>query len=203
MAVRTLIGEVAEPGLREFVRGEIAGGCTALSETVSKRIDLTLGRFFLIMPQNFVPSTVEAGGWNWTPRNLNEERANDILVEVIADYLKASGTRFVIQDYMMRRTDPCFTDDPLRMFYNEELYWELHGLGITGEKIKDCCGDASYWPWIGYFCKVREGKVRFISAKDLEDVADNLVGLAAQALHDSYVFWWRTDREQFPGRTDD
>lgn len=52
------------------------------------------------MPEDFIPSAVEAGGWNWEPRNVSQELADQILAEVIASYLKASGSRFVIQDYI-------------------------------------------------------------------------------------------------------
>ena len=197
-----LIREVIEPSLAAFVRGEIAEGCTGLSEVVSRRIDLTAGRFFLLMPPGFeIPRHSDPAAtvqWNWTPKHLNYRIADSILVDVIAQYLKREDHRVVIQDYWFKRTEPGLEDDQLRAFFGEEQYWELHGAEITREKIADCAGEASEWPWLGYFCKVRESQERELEVKDFEEVADRLVGVAIQALHDSYVFWWRADLEAFP-----
>jgi hypothetical protein len=107
--------------------------------------------------------------------------------------------RVLIQDYWQRRSDPHRAkDDPLRVSYDEEPYWELHGSNISEAKIEECIGDASYWPWLLYFCKSRAGESKSINDEDLEELAAHLVGVGVRALHDSYVIWWRTDLEPFP-----
>jgi gamma-glutamylcyclotransferase (GGCT)/AIG2-like uncharacterized protein YtfP len=39
---------------------------------------------------------------------------------------------------------------------------------------------------------------QFLTHTDFEEVAEQLIGVAVQALHDSYVLWWREGLEPFP-----
>jgi hypothetical protein len=193
-----VIREVTERSLVEFVREQIAEGCTALSRVISRSIDLSIGGFFLIMPSDLLPERVE--DWNWDPGHYKWQEADKILAHIIGAYLQNAENRVVIQDFEQRRTDPHshFEDDPLRVSYGEELYWEVQGLDVSEAKIEECVGDASYWPWLSYFCKTRPARSKFITDADLKEVAAHLVGVGVQALHDSYVVWWRTDLEPFP-----
>jgi gamma-glutamylcyclotransferase (GGCT)/AIG2-like uncharacterized protein YtfP len=198
-----VIREVTERSLADFVRGELAGGATELSQIVSARTEISLGKLFLITTEALVAARVQH--WNWSIDGLKEKVANSVLGHVIIGYLRSSGNRVLIQDFETRSSDPPFKssdppfkDDPLRAFYGEELFWELQNPDVTEEKIRACITGASYWPWLGYFCKKRAGTSRFLTDNDFEEVADQLVGVAVQTLHDSYVIWWRTDLEPFP-----
>ena len=195
---RLLVGEVRERSLFDFAREQLANGYTELSRIVSRKTNLYLGTFFLIMPEGFVPRDIE--NWNWGPGGIDQLAADSALAQLIANYLKGTGTRVLIQDFERSRSDSSFVDDPLRAFYGEKMYWELQGSDISTEKISSCISDASYWPWFGYFCASRKLPKKFLNERDLEEVAATLVGVAIQALHDSYVLWWRTDLAAFPGR---
>lgn len=190
-----LIREVTERSLADYVREQISTGYTALSQVVSSRIDIGAGRLFVISPEAFAPERIE--NWNWDPGHIKWRVADDLLARLIHDHLQNPHNRVLIQDFELRRSDPCFKDDPLRVLYGEEPYWELCGRDISEQKIQECIGDASYWPWLAYFCKAREGQNRLITGDDLEEVATQLVGVAVQALHDSYAIWWRTALEPF------
>lgn len=191
-----VIREVNEQSLAEFVRQEIGIGYTALSRVISHTIELSHGRFFLVMPDGLVPERVEH--WNWDPGHFKGQIADAILGRLIEAYLRASGNRVLIQDFEEKTSDPHFEDDPLLAFYGEEPYWELHRSDISQAKIQECIGNASYWPWLGYFCKTRARADKFLTDNDLHEVAAHLIGVGVQALHDSYVIWWRTDLEPFP-----
>jgi hypothetical protein len=86
----------------------------------------------------------------------------------------------------------------LHRSHDEDPYWELHVSNVSEAKIEECIGDANYWSWLSYFCKSRAGESKSVSDEDLEEVAAHLVGVGVQALHDSYVIWWRTGLEPFP-----
>ncbi len=191
-----VIREVTEPSLSEYVRQQIAEGYTTLSRVISASIDLSLGHFFLIMPVDLQPHRVE--NWNWDPGHYKWQEADKILAAIIGNYLQIAESRVVIQDFEQRRTDTIFKDDTLRVFYDTEMYWEVQGSNLSQDKIEQCIQDASCWPWLGYFCTTRLSGSRFITDGDLEEVRSHLVGLAVQALHDSYVIWWRMDLQSFP-----
>ena len=191
-----VVREVTERSLEEYVMEQMAAGCTTLSALIASNIDLSRGRCFLIMPESLVTRQVQ--NWNWDPGHFKSQEADNILARLIGRYLRNIANRVLIQDFEQRRSDPHFANDPLWLSYGEELYWELQGTDISEAKIEECIWNASYWPWISYFCKARTDRSRSIVAEDLEAVALHLVGVAIQVLHDSYVIWWRTDLEQFP-----
>ncbi len=191
-----VIREVTERSLEQYAIEQIKTGYTALSNTVAQGIDTFRGRLFLIMPAGLETNRVQY--WDSDPGKVKQREADGILAQVLGNYLNRGGNRVLIQDFEARRTDPSFTDDPLRISCLEELYWELQGTEIPLAKIEECVRDASCWPWICYFRKERRGKTRYIAHADLETAAAHLVGVGIQALHDSYMFWWRTDLEPFP-----
>lgn len=120
--------------------------------------------------------------------------ADEVLRLLIEAYLRTPGNRVLIQDFEKKPSDPHFEDDPLRaLLYGEEPYWELHRSDISQAKIQECISDASYWPWLSYFCKSRARTDKVLTDKDLHEVEAHLVGVGVQALHDSYVIWWRTE----------
>jgi hypothetical protein len=190
------VREVKVEGLERYVREQLASGYTALSEIVSRTVAINGGRYFLISPDVFDPARVE--NWNWDPGGVKASIADDLLAKEIHAYLQSIGNRVVIQDFELKRSDPCFTDDPRRVFYGENVYWELQETDISEEKILDCINDTSHWPWLCFFCKQRQTKNRFIDDGELEEVANQLVGIGVQALHDSYVIWWRPGSETLP-----
>ena len=196
MYAKLIIREVGLKTLLAYANEELTHGGTTLSAKVSAKIQLSLGKIFLITPEGL--DVVGVQNWPWDPGHLSSREANSILSRTIHRYLSRSGNRVLIQDFEATRSDPSFEDDPLRIFYGEELYWELQSPAISEDKIGDCVNDASYWPWIGYFAKARISEGRDIEIEDLEEAASQLVGVAIQALHDSYLVWWRTDLEPFP-----
>ncbi len=162
-----VIREVRERTLVEFVREQVATGYTALSRVVSPRIDLSIGRFFLIVPEGSAPERVE--NWGWDPGHVDARAADGILAHLIAVYLQTAGNRVLIQDFLAKRSDPrsiIFAspeDDPLRVFYGEEMYWELQRSDLAEDKIAECIGDASYWPWLAYFGRARTGRGKLVT----------------------------------------
>lgn len=73
-----LIHEVTESSLAAFVRGEIDAGCAGLSEIISRRIDLTAGRFFLLMPPGFE-----------IPRHSDQATTDGVYHSVAAKHLRS------------------------------------------------------------------------------------------------------------------
>lgn len=191
-----IIREVRNISLAAYVCAQVANGYTALSDVVFRTFDAPAGALFLIMPENLAPERVE--NWNWDPGHLKWEAADRLLAQAIRAYLLRPQGRVIIQDFETQRSDPGYTDDPLRVFHGDGLYWELQGTDLSEDTIIRCIWDASCWPWLAYFCKRRVDAGRVLEESDLEEVASGLVGLAVQALHDSYVIWWRTDLEPFP-----
>jgi len=189
--------EVKLPSLAEYVREQLATGYTALSRVVSSRVGFSAGSLFLIMPDDLVVERVE--NWNWEPKGMKWRIADRILADHIKAYLRNTANIVLIQDFETKPTDPNFRHDPLRVLHGDEPYWELRGSDISLEKIEECIGAASLWPWLSFFCKARGESARTLTENDLDAAASSLVGVAVQALHDSYVIWWRTDLEPFPG----
>ncbi len=114
-----VVHEVTERTLADYLREQVATGYTALSRVVSSRIDFPMGRLFLVMPEDLAVERVE--NWNWDPGHVDAVAADNILAHLIRVYLMITGSRVVIQDFERGRSDPCFRDDPLRVFYGESM----------------------------------------------------------------------------------
>jgi len=199
-----IVREINSATLNQYIARQVAIGYTALSDIVSRTFRVESGRCCLIMPENLDLEERERRalerieGWNEDPGRVKWRLADAILARHIKNYLSRARSRVMIQDFEGRRTDSSFTDNPLRSFYGEHLLWELQGPGVAEDKSDEYIGEASCWPWICYFCKERPRDCRDLTDEDLEEVARTLVGIGLQALHDSYLIWWRTDLEPFP-----
>ncbi len=178
--------EVKAKTLEKYVADQLATGSTRISEIVSRRIQVELGRLFLNTPEEFALEKIESQArerkevWNWDPGGVAWPVADRILAAHIKSYLARRGSRVVIQDFESTKLDPIFKDDPLRSFYNGHTHWELQGTDIPLDKIEECIGDASLWPWLCYFCKERSRENRELTDADFEEVAEHLVGVGVQ-----------------------
>jgi hypothetical protein len=192
-----ILREVKDKSLADYVVEQTAAGHTALSQKVCRDFKVSLGSLFLMAPEALQPGRIE--NWNWDPGGVAGAIADDLLAKYVVSYTNDVGNRVYIQDFEQRRSDPRFEDDPLMLFHIDEIYWQIGGEPrTTFQKVLECIRDASCWPWLGYFSKARAGNSRLLTEQDLEEIASRLVGVAVQALHDSYVLWWRTDIEPLP-----
>jgi hypothetical protein len=175
---------------------------TAAREKVRERIEAREGRFFVILPEDEVADVID--GWDHCSPVDGLGYPVDpspLLYDVVRRFLRLDPQSRILgqnSDTLSSRPDaPTETD---LVVSHEVPGWELRGPDASDAEIETLSRETGRFPFVLFFYRSNSPKRATLDDRDVDELAENLVGLAVGAfLEDTYLIWWRTDLVQFPG----
>lgn len=185
-----------------YLLGQLEG--SFVREKVREKIDTRKGRFFVILPDDAQPEMI--GDWKYS---CSEDRLgyplnpNTLLDDAAGRFLRLDGQSKVAGPAYAVWVPGQPDDDSNRnlVISNEMPGREHSGPSASQAETNDLPLRTALCPlFVLYFYRSNSPKRATLDDGDVDELAENLVGLAVDALDlDTFLVWWRTDLVQFPG----
>jgi hypothetical protein len=173
-----------------------------LATVVQKKHNFLIGNFLIAAPDSVdVDQLSEFGN---EIRGVDHSAAIRLLAGVVKRFISNRNGTVLLQDFVNHVSDPHWEEYKFKdraTTYNSEVYWELKGRDAPESEIEELISDWSvYFPVSAFFGVSRSSeRKKRLTEPDLEDLADNLIGVAVDVFDgDSFLIWWREDLQPFP-----
>jgi hypothetical protein len=187
---------------REYLLYRISPDLNALARLVRQKYHFTEGQFFILAADSVDIGGVSKFG-NWIP-DIDHSAALQLLAKVVKRFIVGRNSTVLLHDFIHSVSDSDWQDYKFKdraTTYNSETYWELKDPDTSDDEIEELISDwSSYFPVSAFFCESRSSdSKKCLSEADLQNLANNLIGLAVDAFDgDSFLIWWRDDLQPFP-----
>lgn len=193
---------ICEIGPSDEVVGYLLGETddSTVARRVRDRFDPRRGKFYAILPQDLQPRQIE--DWGCYRRELGylvgPRNPHAIMDSVIRRFMANPLHRVIGKNWNQTVSDVDSRDMSTTVRYDDELYIELSGEDTRDDRL--IVGRFSIRPFALFLYRSRAPKRTALCDKDIEEIVRELIGVVVMAFDDdSYLIWWRTDREPFPG----
>jgi hypothetical protein len=189
---------------REYLLYRISPDLNMLARLVRRKYHFTEGNFFILAPESVDADRLSKFG-NWIP-DVDHTAAIQLLARVVKRFTIGPNCTVLLHDFIHSVSDPDWEEykfKDLATTYNGEVYWELKGPDTSEDEIGELISDwSSYFPVSAFFCESPSpDRQKCLTEGDLENLANNLIGVAVDAFDgDSFLIWWREDLQPFPTR---
>ena len=156
-----------------------------------------MGTHYAILPEGLEPDDIE--NWAWGEPGLRYPTdPHTVLDDVVTGFLTEPSRRVLGQNANMARTELAPEDFENLVVFGSEFYWELSGPAADSLSVTSL--PTGTRPIVVCFFWSAAAKRTTFDAEAIDEITERLVGLAVGALdEDTYLLWWRSDREPFPG----
>jgi hypothetical protein len=169
---------------------------SAVARAVRERLDPRRGTFYTVLPESLRPERIR--NWAWTEPELGYPLQPDLVLDsIIRRFLAEASHRVLGQnaDISAGQVEPEYSENLL--VYRQEVHWEFGAPYATGWRGEFPLG---LRPFVLFFYRSTSPKRKTLDDKAIDQIVDELIGVAVMALDDdSYLIWWQTEREPFPG----
>ncbi len=186
----------------EYLLEQLTG--SFVREKVRERIDILKGSFFAILPDDAQPEMIDDWEHSCPEDGLGYPlNPNTLLDDAVGRFLRLDRQSKVVSPAYALWIPGQPDDDSERnlVISNGMPGTEPSGPSGSQAEINDLPPHTALYPgFILYFYRSNSPKRATLDDRDVDVLAENLVGLAVDALDfETFLVWWRTDLVQFPG----
>ncbi len=170
-----------------------------VARKIRAHLDAARGSFFALLPEGLEPQRVKH--WADPMREVGyPQNPRALLYNIVGRFLRDPKSRVLGQEPDRPPEWPADYSTKNLVRHHDELGWELRGPSITESEIEDSLRGVSSLPYVLYFYRSDSPKRNSLDDRAVDEISENLVGLAVGALNEkTFLMWWRTDLMPFPG----